>query len=646
MTTPLAPASEDTGPVPTSQVELLRFTTAGSVDDGKSTLIGRLLHDTRSIFEDQLEQVEGVSRRRGTGELDLALLTDGLRDEREQRITIDVAYRYFATPKRRFIIADTPGHLQYTRNMVTGASTAQLAVILIDASRGILTQSRRHAFISTLLGISHLVVAVNKMDLVGYRREVFHSIQAEFRNFAQGLEGVRTLSFVPISALKGDHVVERSRRMDWHEGPTLLELLEIAEAGTRRDRGAFRFPVQSVIRPNANFRGYAGTVVSGSIAAGDQIVVLPSGETTAIHSIETADGPLESAEAGLAVVLTTHHELDISRGDLISHAQDPPPVGSRLAGDLCWMDREPLEPGRTYLLLHATRQIQVRVDRIVHRVEIDSLGHEEADTLGLNEIGRVELSTAAPFAFDLYRTNPATGSFVLVDLRTNQTAGAGMIRRRLDTVRRVSPGAVWQEAAVPQAARESRNGHLAAVLWLTGISGAGKSSIARDLERLLFRRGIQTALLDGDRLRHGLSGDLGFSDSDRAENLRRSGEVARILFDHGAIVLAAFISPRRADRERVRGLIPPERFFEVHVHAPLEVARARDPKGLYRREREGAVGSLPGSRGLWEPPTAPELLIDTTRATPAEAARSIVVRLEEAGILPPDSAQHPRREPS
>jgi len=649
-----------------SEVELLRFTTAGSVDDGKSTLIGRLLHDTRSVFEDQFEQLEDASRRRGAGPgrdggpgrgagpgpgaergaggerdatgIDLALLTDGLRDERAQGITIDVAYRYFATPKRRFIIADTPGHLQYTRNMVTGASTADLAVILVDASKGLLTQSRRHAFISSLLGIEQLVVAVNKMDLVDYRPEPFERIRAEFSTFARGLEGVREVAFVPISALEGDQVVERSDRMPWHTGPTLLELLEAARTGTRRRPGAFRFPVQSVIRPHAGFRGYAGTVASGEIAAGDEVVVLPSGESTIVRSIETADGPLDRAGAGEAVVITTHDELDISRGDLIAPAGSPPPVASHLAADLCWMDREALEPGRTYLLLSGTRQVQVRVDRIVHRIEIDTLGREPAEALALNEIGLVELSAAEPFAFDAYRANPATGSFVLVDLRSNQTAGAGMIREGLAHARPASPGVVWQEEAIPRSAREARHGHLAAVVWLTGISGAGKSSIAREVERLLFERGAQTALLDGDRLRHGLSGDLGFSDADRAENLRRAGEVARILFDHGAIVLGAFISPRSADRDRVRSLIPRGRFFEIHVHAPVEVARERDPKGLYEREREGAVGPLPGSLGPWEPPRAPELYIDTTGSSPAGAARRVLALLEEAGIL-----DHPAR---
>ncbi len=626
------------------ETDLLRFTTAGSVDDGKSTLIGRLLHDTKSIFEDQLEHIEGASRLRGEEGVNLALLTDGLKAEREQKITIDVAYRYFATPKRKFIIADTPGHVQYTRNMVTGASTADLAVILVDARKGVLTQSKRHAFITSLLGIPHIIVAVNKMDLVDYSEARFEEIRAEFREFSSKLT-VKDISFVPISALHGDNVVSWSDRMPWYEGGSFLHKLETVNVGSRRNYIDFRFPVQYVIRPNQDFRGYAGTVASGSISPGEEILVLPSGHGTRVKSVEGLDGTLEEAVAGDAVTLTTEEELDISRGDMIVRRKNVPTVNDRFEAYLCWMNEEPLDPERSYVLFHTTRQVQAFVDRIEYRVDVDTLHREQAETLGLNEIGRVELTTANPIFFDSYRVNLATGNFVLVDPHTNVTVAAGMIRgevRRLEALedaqdaidRPVSPAVVWQGWNVPRVERESRNGHRATVVWFTGMSGAGKTTIAREVERRLFERGVSTMLLEGDQVRHGLCGDLGFAAGDRTENIRRVGEVAKLFFEHGNVVLCTFVSPYQRDRLAVRSLLPEGRFVEVHVHAPLEELRRRDPKELYLKEERGEIDALPGSKAPYEVPAAPDLTLNTAVASVDDSVELVLARLERDGIIP------------
>ncbi len=626
------------------EMDLLRFSTAGSVDDGKSTLIGRLLYDTKSIFEDQLAAVEGATRRRGEEGINLALLTDGLRAEREQKITIDVAYRFFATPKRKFIIADTPGHVQYTRNMVTGASTAELAIVLVDARRGVLTQSRRHGFIASLLRIPHVVVAINKMDLVDFSEEVYRRIVADYTEFSEKL-GIKDLTFIPVSALLGDNVVTKSENLPWYDGATLLHHLENVNVGADRNLVDFRYPVQYVVRPHQDFRGFAGRVASGSITPGEEIVVLPSGVRTRVRSVETADGPMEEAAEGDCVVLTTDDEVDISRGDMLVRTQNVPTVGNRFDAMLCWMGEEPLDRGTPYLLQHTTRSVKAFVSRVVYRLDVDTLHREEPDSLALNDIGRVEVTTSAPVFFDPYQLNRATGSFILIDPYTNVTVAAGMIRGPVSTADelfgppaerrrvRVTPGAVWQEWNVPRAEREARNGHGAAVVWFTGLSGAGKSTIARALERRLFAEGRRTMLLDGDQLRHGLCGDLGFSPDDRAENIRRAGEVARLFFEQGNVVLCTFVSPYRADREAVRAMFPEGRFIEVHVDAPLEELKRRDTKGLYARAQAGEGVELTGVNAPYEAPEAAEVRVDTAEGGVEDAVGVLIDRLGGSGVL-------------
>jgi bifunctional enzyme CysN/CysC len=612
---------QDQAANPYRGMDLLRFTTAGSVDDGKSTLIGRLLHDTKSVFEDQLEAVERTSEQRGEGYVNLALLTDGLRAEREQNITIDVAYRYFATPKRKFIIADTPGHVQYTRNMVTGASTAELAIILIDAQKGVSTQSKRHGFIASLLGIPHILVAINKIDLLDYDQGRFEEIREEYTQFAAKL-GIEDLTFIPISALHGDNVVEKSDNTPWYNGPTLLHHLETVPVGSARNLIDFRFPVQYVLRPDPTFRGYAGRVASGTIRPGEEVVVLPSGVKTTIAAVETPNGPLDEAKAEDSVVLTTAEEVDISRGEMIVRSQNLPQINNRFDAILCWMSTEPLDLSTGYVLKHTTRDTKAYVSRLHYRVDVDTLHRQDADTLGLNDIGRVEVTTAAPIFFDPYDRNRETGGFVLVDPHSNATVAAGMIRGELRTAEEVfhtdrkerlkSPNVVWEEWNVPRAEREARNGHGAAVLWFTGLSGSGKSTVARALERALHEDGVHTMLLDGDQVRHGLCADLGFSHEDRKENIRRVGEVARLFFEAGHVVLCSFVSPFAEDRDFVRALVPADRFFEVHVDTPLEVCRERDPKGLYAKADAGEIRDFTGVSSPYEPPEDPELRIDTT----------------------------------
>jgi bifunctional enzyme CysN/CysC len=624
------------------EMDLLRLTTAGSVDDGKSTLIGRLLYDTKSIFEDQLEAVEGASRRRGEG-LNLALLTDGLRAEREQNITIDVAYRYFATPRRKFIIADTPGHVQYTRNMVTGASTAELAIVLVDARKGVLTQSRRHGFIASLLRIPHVVVAVNKMDLVDFRRDVYDAVVQEYTGFAEKL-GITDLTFIPCSALHGDNIVTKGDRLPWYDGATLLHHLETVRVGADRNLVDFRFPVQYVVRPHQDFRGFAGRVASGTIRPGEEVVALPSGRSTRVRAIETMDGPLPEAVEGDSVVLTVEDEIDIPRGDMIVRRMNLPTVGNRFEAMLCWMGEQPLDPAIPYVIQHTTRAGRAFVSRIVYRIDVDTLHREDADRLQLNDIGRIEVTTSVPLFYDPYQLNRATGSFLLIDPFTHGTVGAGMIRGPVQTAeelfaerpparRRTSPDVTWEGWNVPREEREARNGHGASVVWFTGLSGSGKTTIARALERALFDAGCQTMLLDGDHLRHGLNGDLGFSPADRAENVRRAGEVARLFFEQGALTLCTFVSPYREDRDAVRALFPEGRFVEVHVDCAVDELRRRDPKGLYARAGAGEVAGLTGVAAPYEAPEHPELRLDTA-SQPVDACVAAVLRaLRERGVL-------------
>ncbi len=623
-------------------MDMLRFTTAGSVDDGKSTLIGRLLYDSKSIFVDQMEAIEKTSKSSGEEEVNLALLTDGLKAEREQKITIDVAYRYFATPKRKFIIADTPGHTQYTRNMVTGASTADLAIILVDASKGILTQSRRHAFISSLLRIPHLVVAVNKMDLVDYNEEVFEEIVADFEEFAHKLD-VSDITFIPMSALKGDNVVDKSERMDWYNGATLLHHLENVKVDAADNVVDFRFPVQYVIRPGMHFRGFSGQVASGRIRPGDEIKVLPSGLTSKVKELVTRDGNLEIAYPRDSVTITIEDEIDISRGDMIVRKDNVPTIRNEFESYLCWMNEKALDVNKQYIIQHTSRQVQVFIEEIYYRINVDTLNREEATNLSLNEIGRVKLKTSQPLFFDPYQVNQKTGSFIIIDPTTNVTVGAGMIRAGSTVSREVeseeiksfqemtkpeiksSPNVTWEPWNISREERESRNSQKAKVLWFTGISGAGKSTIAKALEKKLWGDGKQTVLLDGDQVRHGLNGDLGFSPNDRKENIRRVGHLSRLFFEHGNIVLCTFVSPYTNDREFVKSLFPEETdFVEIHVTCDPKTAQERDPKGLYAKAEAGEITGLTGYDAEYQAPENASITINTDEVSVEEAVEMIV----------------------
>ncbi|MFQ5347420.1 MAG: sulfate adenylyltransferase subunit CysN [Rhodothalassiaceae bacterium] len=601
--------------------DLLRFITCGSVDDGKSTLIGRLLYDSKLIFEDQLAALEADSRKAGTAgkAIDFALLLDGLEAEREQGITIDVAYRFFATDKRRFIVADTPGHEQYTRNMATGASTADLAVILVDARKGVLTQTRRHSYICSLLGIRQVVLAVNKMDLVDFSESVFADIRAEYEAFARSI-GYDAVTCIPLSALEGDNVMTRSERMAWHDGPSLLEALETAEAGDEDVEGPFRFPVQWVNRPNQHFRGFAGTIAGGRVAVGDEIVVLPSGRTSRIAEIVTFDGDRESARAGEAVTLRLADEIDVSRGDLICHADDRAGLSDQFESKIVWMSDEPLMPGRPYLFKGAAGTATMLVTRLKYAVNVNTLEHVAAKTLDLNGIGVANLSLDRQIAFDPYAANRHTGSFIIIDKLTNATVGAGMI----DFGLRRATNIHWQAMDVDKTARAALKGQKPAVLWFTGLSGSGKSTIANLVEKQLHAMGRHTYMLDGDNVRHGLNKDLGFTEEDRVENIRRVAEVAKLMADAGLIVLVSFISPFRSERRMARELMPEGEFCEVFVDTPLEICEQRDPKGLYKKAREGAIRNFTGIDSPYEPPENAEVVLKTAELSPEESAERIV----------------------
>ncbi len=606
---------------------LLRFLTCGSVDDGKSTLIGRLLYDTKLLFDDQLATLEKDSRRHGTDgdNIDFALLVDGLEAEREQGITIDVAYRFFATDKRKFIVADTPGHEQYTRNMATGASTADLAVLLIDARQGVLVQTRRHAFIAHLLGIRQLVLAINKIDLVDFSQARFNSIVAEFAEVAKQF-AFEHIQPIPMSARYGDNVTTKSARTPWYRGPALLDHLETVPVGGHDLAGPFRFPVQRANRPNQDFRGFQGTIASGIVRPRDPVIVATSGRATRIARVVTADGDQTAAHAGEAVTLTLENEVDISRGDLLCAPDDRAEVSDQFAADLIWMADEPLLPGRGYLMKIGARTVGAQVTDLKYQVDVNSFEHIATKQLELNGVAVVNLATSAPIAFDPYTQNHHTGAFILIDRQSNATMGAGMLQFGLRRATNIHHQAV----DVDQAARAALLAQTPKLLWFTGLSGAGKSTIANLVEKRLHAEGRLTYLLDGDNVRAGLNRDLGFTDADRVENIRRVGEVAKLMVDAGLIVMTAFISPFRAERRMVRDLFPEGAFLEVHVDVPLAAAEARDVKGLYKKARAGQIANFTGIDSPYEAPEHAEIHIDTTAMSAEDAADLIVRRLRAA----------------
>jgi len=610
---------------------LLRFITCGSVDDGKSTLIGRLLYESKTLFEDQLEALEAESKKWGTQgkEADLSLLVDGLAAEREQGITIDVAYRFFSTDRRKFIIADTPGHEQYTRNMVTGASTADVAIILCDARLGVLEQTRRHSYLVSLLGIRNVVLAVNKMDLKDYNEEVFNEVVDQYTEFA-GQLNIENITAIPVSALCGDNIVQKSTKTPWFHGTTLLSYLETVKIDSDIMRQSpFRMPVQWVNRPNLDFRGFAGTLASGEIHPGDTIRVQPSGKTSSIKQIITLDGELEKAVAGQSVTLTLNDEIDISRGDVISTTEEPASSADQFESTIVWMSEEPMLPGRSYLLKIGTKSVKATVTTIKHEVNVTTLEHTASKKLELNAIAVCNINTDQDIAFDSYAENRETGAFILIDRITNATVGAGMLHfalRRSDNIH-------MQAVDVDKEKRSELKKQKACVVWFTGLSGSGKSTVANIVEKKLAAMGQHTYLLDGDNVRHGLNKDLGFTDADRVENIRRIGEVARLMVDSGLIVLTAFISPFRSERAVARGLVSDGEFLEVFVETPLSVAESRDPKGLYKKARRGELKNFTGIDSPYEPPEQPEILVDTSVMSAEQAAEKIISELRRNGVL-------------
>ena len=611
--------------------DLLRFLTCGSVDDGKSTLIGRMLHDTKLIFEDQLSALAKDSRQFGTtgDDVDFALLLDGLKAEREQSITIDVAYRFFSTPRRSFIVADTPGHEQYTRNMATGASTAQLAVILIDAQKGVLVQTRRHSYICSLLGVRHIVVAVNKIDLIDYRKESFDRIVGDYLEFASQL-GFTSIIPIPISARYGDNVIERSGNTPWYRGPSLLARLETIDIDSDALSKPFRFRVQWVNRPNLDFRGYAGTVDSGRVAKGDAIVVAASGKQSRVSDIVTYDGSLEVAEAGDAVTLTLAEEVDVLRGDLLVSPTARPEVSDQFAAHVIWMDDEPLMPGRSYLARVGAKSVPLSITAIKYKIDVNTREHLAANTLKLNEIAFCNIATGVPVEFDSYAENRKTGALLIIDRYNNRTVGTGMVAFAL----RRGTNIHWQPLLLGKSERAALKKQKPAIIWLTGLSGAGKSTIANIVEQRLHAAGHHTMLLDGDNVRHGLTRDLGFTEADRVENIRRVGEVAKLMVESGLIVLCSFISPYRAERDMVRGLVAPGEFIEVFVDTPVEDCMQRDPKGLYAKALAGTLKNFTGVNAPYEAPQEPEVHLFTIGQPPEALGEKVLNVLLERGILP------------
>ncbi len=608
----------------------LRFITCGSVDDGKSTLIGRLLYDSKLIYEDQLAAIEKDSKKSGTqGEkIDLALLVDGLAAEREQGITIDVAYRFFSTDRRKFIVADTPGHEQYTRNMATGASTADVAILLIDARHGVQVQTRRHAYIVSLLGIKNVVVAINKMDLLDFNQRTYSDIEIEFRNFAKNL-GFTDITCIPMSALDGDNVTEKSTRSSWYQGPALLEYLEKVDVQSASIDAPFRLPVQWVNRPNLDFRGFSGTIASGSVSTGDEIIVIPSGKRSRIKDIVLYKDNLKTAHEGMAVTLTLDDEIDISRGDVICRKDTPIAQADQFEAHILWMSEQEMFPGRQYLIKFNNKTVPGSIVTLKHTVNVNDLSEEAAKVLSLNEVGVCALSLSHPIAFDAYNDNRHTGSFVVIDRQTNATIGVGMLDFALRRARNV----VWQDLDVNKSARAEQKNQKAVTLWFTGLSGCGKSTIANLVEKRLLDLGRHTYTLDGDNLRHGLNKDLGFTNADRIENIRRIGEVAKLMVDSGLITLTSFISPFKAERRMARDLMEDGEFIEIFIDTPLEVCEQRDVKGLYAKARRGEIKNFTGIDSDYERPENPELTIETTKISAEDAAELIVDYLEKNNYL-------------
>jgi bifunctional enzyme CysN/CysC len=609
---------------------LMRFITCGSVDDGKSTLIGRLLYDSKLLYDDQLAALESDTKKHGTqGEkIDFALLVDGLAAEREQGITIDVAYRFFSTEKRKFIVADTPGHEQYTRNMATGASTADLAIILIDARRGVLTQTRRHSYIASLLGIRHVVVAVNKMDLVDYSEKTFREIESAYRAFAEPL-GFQSTAIMPLSALDGDNIVTKSQHTPWYKGAALMPYLETVNLTTADESQPLRMPVQWVNRPDLDFRGFAGTIASGTVRPGDEIVVLPSAKRSRVARIVTMDGDLDKASADMAVTLTLEDEIDISRGDIICAGKAPAEQTDQFAAHLLWMAEEKLFPGRQYLLKTANRIVPATITALKHKVNVNTLEHMSGKTLELNEVGFCNFNLSQQIAFDPYTNNRRTGSFIVIDKRTNATVGAGMIDFSLRRAQNVH----WQDLDISKTARANAKHQRPCVLWFTGLSGSGKSTVANLVEKRLHDLGRHTYTLDGDNVRHGLNKDLGFTDADRVENIRRVAESAKPMADAGLIVCVSFISPFQSERRMARELLEDGEFIEVYISTPLEVCEQRDVKGLYAKARRGEIKNFTGIDSAYEAPQHAEIDIDTSDVSAADAADAIVAHLQEKGYF-------------